>query len=97
MCPNGTQKLIEKKLEVKQARLMDQATGESWVPFDSSGPLSEWCSGVFAPGQSVGAWQIFRVPDSDKRAFSFSLPILNGSFNNLRLRQQPTPTPPAAN
>jgi class 3 adenylate cyclase len=84
ICPGG-QPGIEKKLEVKQAKLMDQATGESWEPFNFSGSLWDWCSSMFAPGQSLGAWMIFKVPDPGKKTFSFSLPILNGSFNNLGL------------
>jgi hypothetical protein len=84
MCPGG-RPFVEKKLEVNQAKLMDQATGETWVPFDVSGSLWDWCDSFFAPGQSLGAWMIFKVPGSDKKTFSFSLPILNGSLNNLRL------------
>jgi hypothetical protein len=82
ICPNGTLPR-ESKLEAKQAKLIDQATGESWEPLHYGGSLWDWCSFTLQVNQSLGAWMTFKVPSPDKRTFSFSLPILNSSFNNL--------------
>jgi class 3 adenylate cyclase len=85
ICPTGKFPHQESKLEVKQAKLIDQATGESWEPFNAGGSLWDWCNTLLGRDQSLGAWMTFKVPDPGKKTFSFSLPILNGSFNHLGL------------
>jgi hypothetical protein len=85
ICPTGKFPHQESKLEVKQAKLIDQATGESWEPFNSGGSLWDWCNSPLGRDQSLGAWMTFKIPDPGKKTFSFSLPILNGSFNHLGL------------
>lgn len=67
ICPSDKTPRVESKREAKQAKLIDQATGESWEPFLYGGSLCEWC-GYWERDQSLGAWMTFRGPDPDKKS-----------------------------
>jgi hypothetical protein len=69
------------------ARLIDQATGQSWEALHVGGEL-EGCGGLGAKGSS-GAWTQFKIPNPEKRTFSLSSKLFNTLIDNLALRERP--------
>jgi hypothetical protein len=63
--------------------LIDEATSENWQPKE---PVGQPCTPIEA-NKSSQMWMKFAVPNPDKRTFSLSSPLFNGTGDNLVLAE----------
>jgi hypothetical protein len=64
-----------------QTNLIDEATGESWQPKESVG---QSCTALEVK-KSSRMWMKFAIPSPEKRTFSLSSPLFQGTLDNLVL------------
>jgi hypothetical protein len=68
-----------------QTNLIDEATGESWLPKESVG---QDCGSIEA-NKSSRIWMKFDVSKPENKIFSLSSPLFNGTLDNLVLAESP--------